>query len=178
MIWKIEYPSGKVIARYGKGKIFHQHDVQELDNGNIMCFDNGVHRSNYYGPPYSRIVEIDPETDEIVWEYKDDPPWAFYSATQSGNERLPNGNTFVCQTHLGRLFEVTHAGELVWEYISPRQFWAEKNFTYIWGAHRAFRYPPDYPGLKGRDLDPAKYPWENHAFGPDAYRREFTPCIF
>ena len=178
MIWRIEYPSGKVIARYGKGKIFHQHDVQELDNGNIMCFDNGAHRSNYYGPPYSRVVEMDPNTGEIVWEYKDDPPWLFYSATQGGNQRLPNGNTLICETAHGRIFEVTYDGELVWEYLNPRQTWQARNLIYTGGSHHAFRYPPDYPGLKGKDLDSANYPWENHIYGPDACKKDFRPLIF
>ena len=178
VLWKIEYPSGKVIARYGRGKIFHQHDVQEIDNGNIMCFDNGEHRGNYYGPSYSRAVEIDPNTDEVVWEYRGDPPWTFFSATHCGVQRLSNGNTLICQTHIGRIFEVTYGGEIVWEYISPKRFWAERNLTYITGAHRAFRYPPDYPGLRGKDLDPTKYPWENRIYGPDALKRDFTPCIF
>lgn len=178
VLWRIEYPSGKIIARYGKGKIFHQHDVQELDNGNIMCFDNGDHRSNYYGPPYSRAVEIDPNTDEIVWEYKSDPPWCFFSASQGGVQRLPNGNTLISQTNHGRLFEVTYGGELVWEYVNPRQVWAERNLMYTGGSHRAFRYSPDYPGLKGKDLDPTKYSWENRVFGPDACKSDFMPCIF
>lgn len=176
-LWKIEYPSGEVIARYGRGKIFHQHDVQELDNGNIMCFDNGVHRSNYYGPPYSRVVEIEPNTDEVVWEYKDDPPWTFYSAVQGGNQQLPNGNTLICDTTVGRIFEVTKESEIVWEYLNPKQVWMPRHLMYTGGSHRAFRYAPDYPGLKGKDLDPAKYPWENKIFGPEAFGRDFKPCI-
>jgi len=165
---KIDYQTGKIIGRYGKGRIAHQHDCRELDNGNILIFDNGSHRHNY-GPSYSRSVEIDPNTDEIVWEYKADPPSDFYSAICGGNERLPNGNTVICDTWKGRIFEVTAEGELVWEYISPFTGWRSMGMysNWMWRAHR---YSRDYPGLKGKDLDPARFPWENRVFGPDAFR--------
>jgi len=176
-VTKIEYQTGKVIGRYGRGKISHQHDCRELNNGNILVFDNGVHRHSY-GPSYSRSVEIDPNTDEIVWEYKADPPWVFYSAICSGNERLPNGNTVICDAWHGRIFEVTVEGELVWEYINP--FWhitpaLGRNSNMMWRAHR---YSRDYPGLKGKDLDPARFPWENRLSGPNAFKKDFMPSVF
>ncbi len=34
-------------------------------------------------------------------------------------QRLANGNTFICESAFGRLFEVTPEGETVWEYIIP-----------------------------------------------------------
>ena len=174
-IIKIEYPSGKVMARYGRGKISHQHNPSELNNGNILVFDNGAHRYSYE-PSYSRVVEIDPATDEIVWEYKADPPSDFYSALTSGAERLPNGNTVICESWPGRVFEVTYDGELVWEYISPFMGpWPGLYTNAMWRAHR---YPRDYPGFKGRDLDPTRFPWENRTFGPDAFKKDFTPSIF
>lgn len=165
---KIDYQTGKIIGRYGRGKIAHQHDCRELDNSNILIFDNGSHRHNY-GPTYSRSVEIDPDTDEIVWEYKADPPSDFYSAICGGNERLPNGNTLICDTWKGRIFEVTAEGELVWEYMSPFMGWRSMGIysNWMWRAHR---YSRDYPGLKGKDLDPSRFPWENRVFGPDAFR--------
>jgi hypothetical protein len=177
-VLKIEYPSGKVIARYGKGKIFHQHDVRELDNGNILVFDNGTHRHNHRAE-YSRVVEIDPNTDEIVWEYKADNPSDFYSPICSGAERLPNGNTIICSCNDGRIFEVTYDGELVWEYHSPF-IGVKSTLTDMCGnlTFRAHRYPANYSGLRGKDLDPARYPWENRFFGPDAFKKDFTPCIF
>ena len=70
---------------------------------------------------------------------------------------------------MGRIFEVTVEGEVVWEYINP--FIGIKKGTgltsMMWRAHR---YSQDYPGLKGRDLDPERFPWENRIFGPDAFR--------
>jgi len=172
---KINYKTGEIIKRYGKGKIFHQHDARELDNGNIMILDNGNHRHEY-GPNYSRVIELDPDTDEIVWEYRADLPSDFYSPVCAGAERLPSGNTVICDSWTGRIFEVTHDRELVWEYISP--FIGQQvgmDTTMMWRAHR---YAPDYPGLKGKNLDPKRLVRENQMFGPDSFNKQFTPSIF
>ena len=93
-----------------------QHDCQQLKNGNILLFANGSEQPT---PEHSRILEIDPTSKEIVWQYKGQPPVTFYSPRVSGTCRLPNGNTFICEGQHGRLFEVTQSGEIVWEYISP-----------------------------------------------------------
>ncbi|MFC1984738.1 aryl-sulfate sulfotransferase [Chloroflexota bacterium] len=179
---KIEYPSGKVVARHGKGKVFHQHDARELDDGNILIFDNGSHR-NIEEPTYSRSVEIDPDTDEEIWEYKAEFPSDFYSPLMGGSERLPNGNTVICNSSdaaSGRVFEVTHEGDLVWEYNSP--FLVKKLDEKTPGNRnalfRAHRYNSGGSELKGKDLDPARFPWENRFFGPAAFKRDFSPCIF
>lgn len=176
-IFKVEYPSGKIIARYGRGKLFHQHDCRELDNGNILVFDNGSHRHNYE-PTYSRVVEIDPNTDKIVWEYKAEVPSDFYSPLMGGAQRMPNGNTVICDSCNARIFEVTYEGELVWEYINPirvRHVQVEANNYNV--IFRAPRYPSDWPGFKGKDLDPARFPWENQMYGTTAFRKSFVPYI-
>ena len=41
------------------------------------------------------------------------------SAHASNAQRLPNGNTLICEGDFGRLFEVTAESELVWEYVNP-----------------------------------------------------------
>jgi hypothetical protein len=127
----------------------------------VLLFDNGSHRRGQ-GVPYSRVIEIDPATNQIVWEYRGEPPFSFYSPVISSAERLPNGNTLICEGSAGRLFEVTPDKEIVWEYINPV-------FTPGAGAagggpldasnavFRAHRYGPDYPALQGKDLDPAHY---------------------
>jgi len=172
---KIEYKTGKVLGRYGKGEIYHQHDARELKNGNILVFDNGNHRPNY-NPSYSRVVEINLEKDKIVWEYKGNPPSDFYSAVAGGSERLSNGNTFVCDSQGGRTFEVTKEKELVWEYVSPfRGMKKGQHTNFMWRAHR---YSFDYRGLRGKDLDPKRFPWENRLYGPDTIETQFSPFVF
>ena len=174
-VTKIDYKTGKVIGRYGKGKIFHQHDARELDNGNILVFDNGTHRHDRE-PDYSQIVELDPKTDEIVWQYKANPPSDFHSSHSSGCERQPNGNTVIIETDKGRVFEVTPDCEIVWEYVSPVYLPYHGSYcNWLWRFHR---YPVDYPGLKGKDLDPGKLTWINRVWGPDAFAKDIKPCIF
>jgi hypothetical protein len=93
-----------------------QHDCQRLDNGNIIMFANGSEQPN---SEHSRILEIDPSSKKIVWQYKGQPAVTFSSPRVSGVHRMANGNTFICEGQHGRLFEVTQAGHIVWEYVSP-----------------------------------------------------------
>ena len=145
--------------KWGPGVVSHQHHPTFLDNGRVLLFDNGCHRR---GIDRSRIVEVDPETNEIAWDYTADPVISFYSYNISSAQRLPNGNTLVCEGAAGRTFEVTPSKELVWEYINPvflgGQGPTDANPTSINNAvFRAHRYGPDYPGLQDKDLDPGRY---------------------
>ena len=108
--------------------------------GHIMVYDNGGWAG--YGAPNqfsktglkvsrrdgSRVIEFDPTTLEIVWECKGeeigatDAPFTthyFYSPLTSDAQRLPNGNTFICEGTSGRFMEFTPDNELVWEYNYP-----------------------------------------------------------
>ena len=108
--------------------------------GHIMVYDNGGWAG--YGAPNqfsktglkvsrrdgSRVIEFDPTTLKIVWECKGeeigatDAPFTthyFYSPLTSDAQRLPNGNTFICEGTSGRFMEFTPDNELVWEYNYP-----------------------------------------------------------
>ena len=93
-----------------------QHDCEALTNGNITLFANGTNTTTN---PFSRVIELDPQTHKIVWEYRGKPSYTFFSPHISGAQRLPSGNTLICEGQWGRLFEVTPESEIVWEYISP-----------------------------------------------------------
>ncbi|HMY40488.1 MAG TPA: hypothetical protein PK011_14280, partial [Marinagarivorans sp.] len=73
--------------------------------------------------PGSRVLEIDPIKNEIVWQYtgvdSGAPNYTFYSSYISSARRLPNGNTLIDEGMNGRFIQVTPQGEIVWEYISP-----------------------------------------------------------
>ena len=105
---------------------------------------------------FSRVIEVDPATDEIAWEYRGDPPVSFFSFHISGAQRLPNGNTLICEGTFGRIFEVTPSGEITWEYVNPF-FFQSGQMGYINWVFKAFRYGPDHAALVGRDLDPGRY---------------------
>jgi len=98
---------------WGPGELDWQHMPTMLQNGNILIYDNGAHRK------YSRVIEIDPLEEEIVWQYLAQPPKAFYSKLRGSNQRLANGNTLICESQTGRVFEVTAEGEIVWEFWNP-----------------------------------------------------------
>ena len=114
----IDKQSGEITWKVGWDVISRQHDPSLLPNGNILLFDNGERRKNDVRI-FSRVVEIDPGTNEIVWEYRDNPYFNFYSSRISGARRMPNGNTLITEGMFGRMFQVTPEGEVVWEYINP-----------------------------------------------------------
>lgn len=161
----IDKSSGKVKWHWGGAKnLGHPHDATMLDNGNVLIFDNGSHRKRNLEAGFftgvmnfSRVLEIDPNTNKIVWEYRDEFPFNFHSSIASGCQRLPNGNTLICEATAGRIFEVTKEKEVVWEYVNP--FFNNKQYViagFTNGVFRAYRYGPDYPGLKDKNLDPNK----------------------
>ena len=115
----IDKKSGDWVWRLGYETLAQQHDPSMLPNGNILIYDNGTHRQ--HDPmPASRVIEVDPKTNEIVWEYRDTPPHNFFSPYISGARRLANGNTLITEGMYGRMFQVTPDGDVVWEYINPR----------------------------------------------------------
>jgi hypothetical protein len=89
-----------------------------LPTGHILIFENGTNRLD--APfPFSRVLEVDPATNAIVWSYQERHPNDFFSPFVSNAQRLPNGNTLICEGSTGRLFEVTAAGMVVWEFVNP-----------------------------------------------------------
>lgn len=143
-VLRIERPSGAVRWKLTHPTIAQQHGPYELENGNILIFDNGTHRLDHT-TPYSRVIEVDPASNEIVWSYQERQVSDFFSPFISNTQRLPNGNTLICEGSFGRLFEVTTEGEVVWEYVNPH---------FLVPAHlpdappsnrvfRAFRYSPE-----------------------------------
>ena len=109
----LDWKTKKLQWAWGQGELSGPHDATLLPNGHILAFDNGL------GRDYSRVVEVDPLTDEIVWEYRAAEPQSFYSMARGANQRLANGNTLVTESDDGRLFEVTSEGEIVWEFLNP-----------------------------------------------------------
>ncbi len=167
-IGMVDRSSGDFVWKWGPGEIYHQHHPTWLDNGRVLLFDNGGHRPR---STYSRVLEVDPTDNSIAWEYRGDPPISFHSPNISSADRLPNGNTLICEGAPGRVFEVTPLGEIVWEYVNP--FFAPGGR--VAGGNpgdatnamfRAHRYGPEHPGLKGRDLDPGRLANLNRLYGP------------
>ena len=118
-------------------KFFGQHDAQWIKTGcpgfgNILVFNNGLDRPE---GKYSSVEEIIPpinqngtyiytpgspyQPETPIWIYTSEIPTNFYSMLISGCQRLPNGNTLICEGEKGNFFEVTSEKEKIWEYTNP-----------------------------------------------------------
>jgi uncharacterized protein (UPF0248 family) len=115
---RIARETGKILWKLSAPTVAGQHAPHLLGNGNVLIFDNGVHRLDD-SMPYSRVIEVNPATNEIVWKYQDKPAWNFFSPRMGNAQRLPNGNTLITESTFGRFFEVTRDGDIVWEYVNP-----------------------------------------------------------
>ena len=142
---RISRKTGKILWKLGPPTVAGQHAPTLLKNGNILIFDNGVHRLDD-AVPYSRAIEVNPATNEIVWKYQDKPTWNFFSPRMGCAQRLPNENTLITESSFGRFFEVTKEGEIVWEYVNPffgKPFFGGSPTSQSNQVFRALRYSPE-----------------------------------
>jgi outer membrane protein assembly factor BamB len=108
-----------------------------LPNGRLLIFDNGRYRG------WSRVVEIDPITMKIEWEYKAD---GFFTLSQGYAQRLGNGNTLITEAEKGHVFEIDKDGKKVWEFYHPDRQDKDNSPDHpeSWGSrqwiYRAVRY--------------------------------------
>jgi hypothetical protein len=111
----LNWPRREVLWTWGRGELIGPHDATWLENGNILVLDNGL------GRQWSRLVEVEPLTKTIVWEFTAPDRESFYSASRGGAQRLPNGNTLVTESDRGHAFEITSDGRVVWEFWNPNR---------------------------------------------------------
>jgi len=181
IIFIIEKSSGKVVWRVGPNynetpelrglnQIIGQHHAHMIPKGlpgegHILVFDNGafggygaatgcapkgidIHRRHY-----SRVVEFDPVTYEIVWEYMKAVRHgdkivelganAFSSPYIGSAQRLPNGNTLIDEGSDGIMIEVTPEKEVVWEFINPIDNPKLQDVQKL-SVYRAYRIPYEW----------------------------------
>ncbi len=192
----IERKSGSIVWRMGPdyrltkplselGQIIGQHHPHLIPAGlpgagNLLVFDNGG--ASGYGAPgpgapngrlavgrfHSRVLEINPLTFEKVWEYAipGQERFLFFSHYVSSAQRLLNGNTLVTEGAIGRLFELTPAKEIVWEYVNP--FVGEENGNKTFRIYRAHRVPYDW-------VPQAQKPVERAVVPPDITQFRVAP---
>ncbi|HIB21293.1 MAG TPA: hypothetical protein EYO32_07200 [Rhodospirillales bacterium] len=151
LIGVIDRNSGELKFEWMDYDLGHQHNFQQLENGNYMVFINVAPFSGE-GIPGSKVLEFNPSTKETIWEYEGSPGYTFGSPFVSGAQRLDNGNTLICEGLWGRIFEVTKEKEIVWEYISPF-FVPDKPGQPFGGSNhifRAYRYAIEGPEIQSR----------------------------
>jgi hypothetical protein len=128
----LQEDSKEILWVWGEGHLEWPHHPTMVERGNILIFDNGTKRR------YSRILELNPLTERVEWEYTGDPPESFFTPEKGSSQRLPNGNTFICEGDRGRCFEITRNGEIVWEWYNPAMRGRHRVQIY-----RMMRLPPE-----------------------------------
>jgi len=144
LLFMIDPRTDAVIWEFQDDALGGQHDAQVLANGNVLVFANGLYGSDL---SHSQIWEIGRDSKEVVWRYvaRDDMT-SFYSPHMGGVQRLPSGNTLICEGNKGCIFEVTPEGDVVREFVSPH-FVHDTQFGSLNWLFRARWYAPDSPEI-------------------------------
>ena len=176
-LWRWGNPQAYKRGTASDRKLYGQHNPQWIakglpGTGNILLFNNGDERPD---GTYSTIEEIQtpvsangaytlPASNTApfaptgsVWTYKANPAMSFNAGKISGTQRLPNGNTLVCEGTKGNFFEVTPAGTTVWQYRNPVGTsgpTAQGSAVMGQNVFRCLRYAPNYAAFTGRTLTP------------------------
>jgi hypothetical protein len=157
-------------------KLFFQHDIHWIldfitqadpDFGKLGVFNNRI------GSNFSAAGIFNPPWDMYEWRYRmTDGVWGpedfdrvfthpvptkLYSDGLSSFQLLPNRNVLIHSGRQGYAFELTPAGEIVWEYIVPLKngLPVPQGTTLVLNDNLTFRmkrYPTDYSAFTGRDL--------------------------
>lgn len=167
IVWRVgpDFASGHPEA--GLGQLVGQHHAHMIPYGlpgagNILVFDNGG-LSGFGGAGgypqharnYSRILEFDPVSLKVIWQYGGPmgSPDYFFCAYMGAVQRLPNGNTQIVHALESRLIEVSPGKEKVWslDLEAKKRGWVER-------LYRAIRVPPEWLPA---GINPAGYtPWK------------------
>ncbi len=170
VLWRWGNPQNYGMGVESDRRSFYQHDPSWLAGAKdgelrLLFFNNGQKR------PVKEFSAVDelvlPFThaqgfaraegkpfgpDAPAWSYSD--PEKFFSPFISGAQRLPNGNTLICEGKNGRVFEVTHDGKVVWDYLNPLGGELEPSpqggKAPPKALFRAVRIPRTHPALKGK----------------------------
>lgn len=159
-------------------KLFGQHDPHWIpeglpEAGSVLIFNNGSDRDER---PFSTVDELKPPVtsdgryvmkhgepfgpERLSWRYEAGSE--LYSQRVSGAQRLPNGNTLICEGETGRVFEVTRDLQIVWDYENvlgaPKDAPPPTAGRSLGGVamFRAYRYPLKHSAFQGRNLTPAQ----------------------
>lgn len=168
ILWRWGNPRNYGAGDEGDQRLFYQHNPTFVpgatpDELRLLVFNNNGDGEGEFSSVLELVLPFDPKQgfhrepgqafgpQEPIWSYQQ--PGEFFSSFISGCERLPNGNTLICEGAPGRIFEVTPAGEIVWEYLNP--FGGEIGTGQGGNSppnslFRASRIPADHPALARR----------------------------
>lgn len=146
-IFIIDKATGEVVWVHDEA-LDRQHEAQMVPiglegDGLIVYFNNGY--DNLGGYRTSEIRGIDPMDGTLKWNYASP---TFFSSVAGIQQVLSNGNVLISSSEGGRVFEITPAGKMVWEWIPP------------FLPMRAHRYSADHcpqlAAMEDLDLSPVK----------------------
>lgn len=144
-------PDTRAIKWHGKGGWAAQHDPDFEPDGSVSLYDNtGLEHQR--GSKASRILRINPVTDEVKEAYRDP---GFYSEIRGKHQIRQDGSILIAEFATGRVLLVSPEGRVVFEYANPRGTnWSGQ--TEYYEITQAELIPHDYfePPLHGQDTRP------------------------
>ena len=133
------------------GPMLGQHDPDFQPDGTITLFDNrpggDVTADAEFdgGKGGSRILTVDPNTQQHQVRYATDERNTFYTPYRGKHQILENGNVLITETDAGRAFEVTPDGDVVWSFVNE---WDDEQVGWLM---KATRYPETFAAISNID---------------------------
>jgi Arylsulfotransferase (ASST) len=135
MVAVIDPDQGRVV--WALTGLWRGQQSARLPAGHLVLFDDlGSTKA-------SRVLEVDPFSQEVVWSFGGNAQTMLSSAGYVA--RLRGGNTLITETRAGRVREVTPDNRVVWEFVNPNR--VGKNGEFVAFVYFMERVPGDLPFL-------------------------------
>ena len=117
----IDLKNQSLLWQSPQGFFLHPHDGKFTQEKTITVFDNGDTKNIY--KRMSRVVEMDIQTNKILWEYdgavkspiyKQFFQWQMFSPWAGGAQKTKKGYLIISSMS-GRIFEVSKDKKIVWD---------------------------------------------------------------
>lgn len=132
-------PEVKTVKWWRIGPWIRQHDPDFEPDGTITVFDNHsdetLDGSRQGG---SRIVQVNPATNETRILYGGTEKQHFYSPERGTHQMQSDGSVLITEAQGGRVFEVDPKGNIVWEFVN------RYDATRVMWMHDAEIYPAGF----------------------------------
>ncbi len=133
------------------GKIMVFNNEHEVHQSAVLIFDPPEDEPGFYTDPGDEAYS--PVTYDWIYAAQN-----LFSRTVCGAQRLPDGNTLICEGQGGNFTEVTYEDKnLVWRYRSPVGMFgplSQGDPPEDIMVFKILRYAPDFSGFEGKDLIP------------------------
>jgi hypothetical protein len=102
----------------------------------LLIFDN------LGSPRGSRVLEYDPQSQAIPWSFSGENKASFFTSERGMSQRLPNGNTLICNSEGREVLEVSQNKEVVWSFsvnsfITTARRYSPEQVRFLTGEQRA-----------------------------------------